>query len=133
MTRAMIAPMTTTLTYTGQLVVTTCWCGMRHAVPQELINHQRKEHNDGRPMTSIYCPLGHSWVLAGDGKAVHLQRQLDETAAQLTATRDQLAAAEREARRHAKRAAAGVCPCCKRSFVQLARHMRGQHPDYSTR
>jgi hypothetical protein len=29
-----------------------------------------------------------------------------------------------------KRVAAGVCPCCNRSFKDLARHMAGQHPDY---
>lgn len=29
-----------------------------------------------------------------------------------------------------KRVAAGVCPCCKRTFVNLGRHMSGQHPEY---
>ena len=24
----------------------------------------------------------------------------------------------------------GVCPCCNRTFKNLARHMQGQHPDY---
>lgn len=24
----------------------------------------------------------------------------------------------------------GVCPCCNRTFANLARHMKGQHPDY---
>jgi DNA repair exonuclease SbcCD ATPase subunit len=24
----------------------------------------------------------------------------------------------------------GICPCCKRSFVQLARHMATKHPEY---
>lgn len=28
------------------------------------------------------------------------------------------------------RIAAGVCPCCQRTFVNLARHMKGQHPNY---
>ena len=30
-----------------------------------------------------------------------------------------------------KRIAAGVCPCCKRTFQDLARHMSGQHPTYA--
>lgn len=30
-----------------------------------------------------------------------------------------------------KRAAAGVCPCCTRTFQNLARHMKGQHPGYA--
>ena len=30
-----------------------------------------------------------------------------------------------------KRSAAGVCPCCHRTFKQLARHMKAKHPDYN--
>lgn len=30
-----------------------------------------------------------------------------------------------------RRIAAGVCPCCRRSFTDLARHMSSQHPDYA--
>jgi hypothetical protein len=29
-----------------------------------------------------------------------------------------------------KRIAGGVCPCCNRSFISLARHMKSQHPEY---
>lgn len=29
-----------------------------------------------------------------------------------------------------KRTANGVCPCCTRSFTNLQRHMKSQHPDY---
>lgn len=29
-----------------------------------------------------------------------------------------------------KRIANGVCPCCQRTFANLAKHMTGQHPDY---
>lgn len=29
-----------------------------------------------------------------------------------------------------KRAAKGVCPCCNRSFVNVARHMASKHPEY---
>jgi hypothetical protein len=25
----------------------------------------------------------------------------------------------------------GVCPCCKRTFENLARHMKGQHPTFA--
>jgi hypothetical protein len=30
-----------------------------------------------------------------------------------------------------KRAKHGVCPCCKRTFQQLARHMKQKHPEFS--
>ena len=29
-----------------------------------------------------------------------------------------------------KRVANGVCPCCNRTFKDLAAHMSTQHPDY---
>ena len=29
-----------------------------------------------------------------------------------------------------KRIGHGVCPCCKRTFKQLAEHMKSQHPEY---
>jgi hypothetical protein len=29
-----------------------------------------------------------------------------------------------------RRVASGVCPCCTRSFQNLARHMDGEHPNY---
>jgi hypothetical protein len=119
-----------TLTFTAELVIETCWCGMRHAVPRELVEHMRRQHADGETQTGVYCPVGHMWVIAGEGRATRLRRQLDELGAQLTATADQLAAAQREAVRHRKRTAAGVCPACKRSFVQLARHIKNQHPNY---
>ena len=124
--------MSGTFTYAGELVIEVCWCGMRHAVPRELVDHLRQQHKDGRPQTAIHCPLGHTWIIAGEGKAALLRKELDEVEAQLLATQDQLAAAEREAKRQAKRTAAGVCPCCKRSFVQLSRHIKTKHPDYET-
>jgi hypothetical protein len=29
-----------------------------------------------------------------------------------------------------KRAAAGVCPCCNRTFLALQKHMAHKHPDF---
>ena len=93
----------------------------------------------------FYCPNGH-------------QQHFTKTEADRL--REQLAAAERardnarsyaksvqdqndaERRAHAatkgqltktrKRVANGVCPCCNRPFVNLGRHMAGQHPDYAS-
>jgi len=30
-----------------------------------------------------------------------------------------------------RRVAAGICPCCNRTFRDLGRHMKGQHPGYA--
>jgi hypothetical protein len=126
-----------TLTYTGRLVVTTCWCGIRHAVPQELYEMVERQHRDGRKQRDIYCPLGHAWQFSGESEAVVLRRQLAQSQRATQASRDLLRQEERShsatrghLTRQKKRIAAGVCPCCHRSFKQLARHMETKHPEY---
>jgi len=86
---------------------------------------------------SIYCPLGHSYFIAAQGKAAELEKRLlreRECSARLAAERDQAEASARAQKGHAtrlrKRAKAGVCPCCNRTFKQLARHMATKHPDF---
>jgi DNA repair exonuclease SbcCD ATPase subunit len=110
---------------------------MRHAIPEELQNFQRRQHANGQRQTDIYCPLGHAYVKAGKGEAEKLRESLErerERAARMAAERDQAQASARSykgvATKARKRAAAAVCPCCNRSFVQLRRHMETQHPDY---
>lgn len=132
-----------TLTYTGQLDVVTCWCGMKHAIPTELRDYQLRQHADGQRY-SIYCPLGHTYIPSGKSKSTQLEEQLERErrrAGRLAAERDQVTASLRAQRgattrarnqrdRDRRRVAAGVCPCCNRTFQNLARHVAGQHPDY---
>lgn len=42
----------------------------------------------------------------------------------------QLAAQKGVTTRIKNRISNGVCPCCRRTFKNLARHMKGQHPTY---
>lgn len=127
-----------TLTYSGTLTVVKCWCGMRHAVPAELRNLQLRQHNDGRrKVVSIYCLLGHAHWPAGETKAERLERELQaerDYAGRVVAEREQAAASAAAykgvATKARKRAAAALCPCCGRSFVQIRRHMAAKHPDY---
>jgi hypothetical protein len=122
---------TTTLYHTTELVVVTCWCSMPHAVPKEMRDHQLRRHNEGLQVDGIYCPLGHSHVPAGKSKVTIERERAEAAEAQTMALRDQLAAAERERKRHEARTKNGVCPCCQRSFVQLARHIKTKHPEYA--
>lgn len=137
--------MSETIVFTGSLTVVTCWCGMRHAVPTELREFQLREHQNGRHKT-VYCPLGHEYSPAGESKCHQLSRQLEaekkRTAAAI-ASHDQTRAALREKDRELiaqkgvntklkKRVGNGVCPCCGRTFKQLARHMESKHPEYKT-
>jgi DNA repair exonuclease SbcCD ATPase subunit len=123
-----------TITYGGTLIVTSCWCGIRLGVPRELYDLANRQKNKG-----IYCPVGHAFVFNNT-----LEEQLEEQKRETKrarqredAVRDLLTHEEHSHRatrghmtRIKKRVAAGVCPCCNRSFKDLARHMAGQHPDY---
>lgn len=126
-----------TLSYAGTLTVVTCWCGMRHAIPSELDEFQDRQHDNGEKQTSIYCPLGHTHIRAGKGEAQKLRERLERAEQRRIAERDlreqterQLAAQKGATTKARRRAAAALCPCCNRSFVQLRRHMAAKHPDY---
>jgi hypothetical protein len=124
----------TSPTYTHELVVTSCWCGIPLAIPEELYLEAKRTGEQG-----VYCPLGHTFVFS-DTTERELQRTrkaLAEERARTRAARDLLAQEERShaatrghLTRQKKRSAAGVCPCCNRTFQQLARHMRAKHPAY---
>jgi hypothetical protein len=116
------------------LEVTVCTCGVLFAAPQKLLDTRRF---DGQ---SFYCPNGHSLSFKGTRLEVARPRARAR-AARLAAARDQAEASARAQRGAATRArnqrdkdrqrvAAGVCPCCNRTFKQLARHMKSQHPEY---
>lgn len=133
-----------TIEFTDRLVVMTCWCGVNHAVPQDLRDFQRRQFHDGRDVTSIYCPLGHQHQPAGKTKAEREREraeQAENCMVRERAAREQAQASERAQRAAATRArnernkdrtrvANGVCPCCNRTFKQLARHMKSKHPEF---
>lgn len=113
----------------NDLEVTVCTCGVLFAMPKKLLDERRY---DG---ANFYCPHGHSLSFDGDQK--RLKRQLEnerDRAARLSANLDQSEASRRaykgQATKLKKRASAGVCPCCQRSFKELKRHMETKHPDF---
>lgn len=130
----------TTIQYTGKLTVVSCWCGTSHAVPSDLRDYQLRQFDRGAEPVSIYCPLGHSHIPSGEPRAALLERQLEASRRRAQAERElrqdterRLSAQKGATTRARKRAAAAVCPCCNRSFVQLRRHMAAKHPDYDPR
>ena len=110
-------------------------CGQLFAITEEYVARRR---DDGK---TFYCPSGHSMSYT-DTTQRQLQRERDRSArlaAQLDQARAERDATERRRRatkgqltRVKNRVANGVCPCCNRSFSDLARHMESQHPDYAT-
>jgi len=124
--------------YAGALVVLRCWCGIQLAVPSSLREEQVRRHHDDLGAITIYCPLGHAFVPSGERKTAALERRIENLTQRLATEQDAHRSTELSLRAEKgaktklkKRIAAGVCPCCKRSFQNLARHMSGQHPGWS--
>lgn len=116
-----------TIAYSGRLVVETCWCGIVHAIPENL---QRQAEEHGR---QVYCPLGHTWVITET-----VEKKLKREQERHAATKQLLRAEERshsatrgQLTKARKRAAAGVCPCCHRTFQNVQRHVKTKHPEFA--
>lgn len=138
--------MSTTMEYIGVLVVHECCvCHIKFAVPQDLMDrYWEGRHNssvNGR--NQLFCPLGHSMIPV----ETNLQKAEREIAVlksrnvgltdQLDSTRRARDHQERRAityrghlTRVKKRAHAGVCLHCHRTFKDMAEHMKTKHPDH---
>jgi hypothetical protein len=110
--------------YTESLTVTHCWCGICVAVPDNLYSYVNRHRGK-----ALYCPLGHEFVFSDTA-----EEKLERERRQHRATKDLLAAEERshsatkgQMTKLRKRVEAGVCPRCKRTFQNLARHMETKH------
>lgn len=110
-------------------------CGVAHALPKTMYD------NCARQGGFWSCPNGHRRGWHEGSEKTEIKRLQDEIAnekkrreAALSRANEATAAlakAEKSLARHKKRTAAGTCPCCKRTFQQLARHMTNKHPEYA--
>ena len=118
-----------------EFYIETCFsCGCEFAMTMDFYKNRQ------RMKDTFYCPAGHSQHYTGKSD-IQLRREAE---ARERAALDQLQAAEAETKRvkrelkqtqaeqnrQAQRSRGGVCPCCDRSFVQLARHMKTKHPEH---
>ena len=118
--------------YEQQLEATSCCvCGIQFGVPPYFIAQKRS--NAG----SLYCPNGHSlgW---SESEADRLRKQLqkEKDAAEWQRARanrleKDLQSQKGQMTKLKNRIAKGVCPCCQRSFANVARHVKTKHPDYA--
>lgn len=137
-----------TVTVEQKLVTETCCnCGMLFAMTEEYVRRRRNA-----PGSKFHCPDGHPQHYTGKSEAAKLREQLEEerrlrerAQQNIAMWQDDARSAREEAehQRHrangykghatkiTKRAKAGVCPCCNRTFAQLARHMATQHPTFT--
>jgi len=126
----------TTLNYTEALVVISCGkCGIHFGVPENF-NQDKKDHQTG-----FYCPNGHCRAYNGqtrDQKIAELEKRVENAHDYNRELHETIDHKDNQIRGHKsantklkKRVANGVCPCCNRTFQNLHRHMKGQHPDYT--
>lgn len=118
----------------SQLTTKVCpICGIEYAAPEVFF----KAKSDGVQGASRgwYCPNGHNLVFT-EREVDRLARERDNLKQQMARVEDEKRAAERQAAaaraetaRIKKRVGAGTCPCCKRTFANMARHMKTKHPE----
>lgn len=108
-------------------------CGVAFTVPSAVVNLHREKGG------FHHCPNGHAqgWPKEGSENA-RLIRERDRLIQQAARKDDELreanaatAKARADAARLRKRAAAGSCPCCRRNFTNMARHMKTKHPEFA--
>lgn len=106
-------------------------CGVVFALSDEFRDQRKQDHR------TWYCPNGHPRHYPGESREERLKRQLEQTSNQLARTQSTLAvtkrqkaAAKGQLTKTKRRVANGICPCCNRTFANLAAHMHGQHPEY---
>jgi hypothetical protein len=121
-----------------------CSCGAVFAMTKEFKRQCLDDPgvNKGKP---FYCPAGHQQWYTGEAPAEKLRRENERLRQHQAYLEDRRREAEEAAKRerhrangykgHAtritKRAKAGVCPCCKRHFTALERHMATKHPTFT--
>lgn len=94
---------------------------------------------------TFYCPAGHqNYYPRGESTEDKLRRERDRALQQIAQRDDEIiyvkkqrdvaerrvAAAKGQITKIKNRASKGLCPCCNRSFINLARHMAGKHPGF---
>lgn len=130
---AVVIPVSRTVYIESKIHIIECArCQIDFGIGADFMRRRREDHQN------FYCPNGHPNVYLADNEEERLRKRVERLEATLTHTRDQRDAAERSARAHKgvatrvkNRVAKGVCPCCSRTFENLARHMAGQHPDWT--
>ncbi|MEE4384017.1 MAG: hypothetical protein V2J02_18610 [Pseudomonadales bacterium] len=106
-------------------------CGGVYAISER---YRRQKKEKGGFWTCPYCRTGWGYgegELERERKRRHQAEQrarLAEDARQDALRRE--AAAKGQLTKARKRMAAGVCPCCNRTFKQVTAHMRRKHPEF---
>jgi hypothetical protein len=108
-------------------------CCKCHMVFMMAMSYYRAKKADG---SSFYCPVGHAQHYV-DTELSILRKQMEREQRDAATLRERAIVAETAQRkaensikRLKKRSAAGVCPCCNRTFKELAFHMKSKHAQF---
>lgn len=106
-------------------------CGVVSSCPEVIWDQQCAEGG------YHHCPNGHQWGWNKEScEREKLRRERDRLLQRVAEKDDEIAAKQREVSevrgqvtKLQKRASAGVCPCCNRTFLNMQRHMKSKHPN----
>lgn len=129
----------TTVTITEKLTVLHCSeCSVTFAITESFESDARRKRS------TFYCPNGHSqWYPGKTDKQLREEAERQAASAwedariaraEAAKAKRELTAAKKSAATAQKRAERGVCPHpdCKRSFVDVARHVQTKHPELAS-
>lgn len=126
--------MTYTIDITDEVeVIEMAGCGHTIYMSSTLNKQLRRSHN------IFYCTYcGNTNHYPQKSREEKLKAALRSTQDQLETVRDQRDRKERQRRvekaaktRIKNRVSKGVCPCCNRTFANLAAHMANKHPEFT--
>lgn len=115
-------------------------CGVVFTVPESMWDHAHAEGG------YFHCPSGHSQGWSKEkSERERLRRDRDRLAQRIAEKDDEIKRERDRAEAAERRSAAargqitkirnrvghGVCPCCNRTFENLARHMGSKHPTFT--
>lgn len=104
-----------------------CNCHMEFYMPRSLYDRAQEL----RMKLQFYCPAGHGQHFMGESDADKFRRERDRLAQQIAQKDDEIAAERKKTKRLERRVKAGVCPCCQRTFSNMAAHIKTQHPTFA--
>jgi hypothetical protein len=118
------------------MVVACATCFVPFGISAEL---QEKRQNDHE---AFYCPSGHDNYYSGPSQYERRAKEAEQAQlaaqAKLNEERHLRLVAENALKKETqkrkkieKRIAAGVCPCCNRTFEDLQKHMQTKHKGYA--
>lgn len=124
--------------YREYSIIACCQCGMTFGLDSSFEDILRRDKK------TFYCPNGHSQGFYGNNEADRLKKELEQEQKRrgwAESTRDAAIKRRDHMERRARayrgiltktknRIKHGVCPCCNRTFKNMADHMKTKHPSY---